>query len=77
MVRHDTMEVIEGNSRLAAYKKLYDAEEEERDQWEFILCQIVSSLTKEQLAAYLHQLHVKGKTNWTAYEKANFAYVIP
>lgn len=73
LVRHDTMEVIEGNSRLAVYRQLY--EEEPQGEWELIPCEIVSSLTEEQQAAFLNQIHVKGKTSWSAYEKANFAYV--
>ena len=45
------------------------------EDWEFIPCYIVSSLTEDQQAAFLNQIHVKGKTTWSAYEKANFAYV--
>lgn len=72
LVRFDTKEVIEGNSRLAVYKKLY--KDLAVGEWELIPCDIVSSLTEEQLAAFLNQIHVKGKTQWAAYEKANFAY---
>lgn len=73
LVRHDTMEVIEGNSRLAVYRQLW--KEKAEGEWELIPCDIVSSLTPEQQAAFLSQIHVKGKTSWSAYEKANFAYV--
>jgi len=73
LIRHDTMEVIEGNSRLAVYLKLY--KETTGDDWELIPCDIVSSLTDDQQAAFLNQIHVKGKTQWSAFEKANFAYV--
>ena len=73
LVRHDTMEVIEGNSRLAAYKILY--EKEKRDIWQFIPCNIVSSLDEDHQTAYLNQIHVKGKNQWSAYEKANIAFV--
>ena len=73
LVRRDTMEVIEGNSRLAVYRQLYQKNEE--GDWEFIPCDIVSSLTEDQQAAFLNQIHIKGKTKWSAYEKANFAYV--
>lgn len=73
LIRHDTMEVIEGNSRLAVYRLLrknrYDGE------WQFIPCDIVSSLSDEQQAAFLNQIHIKGKTKWSAYEKANFTFV--
>lgn len=73
LVRFDSMEVIEGNSRLAAYRKLY--KDDKSEDWERIQCFVVSSLTDEQQSAYLHQVHVKGKNKWSAYEKANFAYV--
>lgn len=73
LVRHDTLEVIEGNSRLAVYRKLY--QDDPDGDWGLIPCDIVSSLTDEQQFAFLNQIHVKGKTQWSAYEKANFAYV--
>ena len=73
LVRHDKMEVIEGNSRLAVYRKLHEQGLE--GDWELIQCDIVSTLTDEQQDAFLNQIHVKGKTQWAAYEKANFAYV--
>lgn len=72
LIRHDTKEVIEGNSRLATYKILH--KKYDKGDWEKIPCEIVSSLTEEQLAAFLNQIHVKGKTQWAAYEKANFSY---
>ena len=73
LVRVDTREVIEGNSRLAAYRILRSRDPE--GPWERIRCDIVSGLTDDQLSAYLNQIHVKGKTKWSAYEKANFSYV--
>lgn len=73
LVRHDTMEVIEGNSRLAVFRELHQKDPE--GDWGLIPCDIVSSLTDEQQFAFLNQIHVKGKTQWSAYEKANFAYV--
>ena len=72
LVRQDTMEVIEGNSRLAAYRYLFG---KEGGDWELVPCDIVSTLSAEQQTAFLNQIHVKGKTRWSAYEKANFAYV--
>ena len=73
LIRFDTKEVIEGNSRLAVYRLLQ--ENDPGGDWEYIPCDIVSSLTDKQQAAFLNQIHVKGKTQWSAYEKANFAYV--
>ncbi len=73
LVRYDTMQVIEGNSRLAAYRELYRKCKDEK--WTEIPCHIVSKLSPEQQDAYLSQIHIKGKTPWQAYEKANFAYI--
>lgn len=73
LVRLDTMEVIEGNSRLAAYRILRDRGQS--DEWDLIQCHLIKKLSEEQQAAFLNQIHVKGKTQWLAYEKANFAYV--
>lgn len=77
LVRLDTMEVVEGNSRLAVYRKLHGQHRDKVEQgnWELIWCNTVSCLTPEQQAAYLNQIHVKNKTPWAAYEKANYAYV--
>ena len=72
LVRYDTKHVIEGNSRLAVYRILHRDIPE--DGWDTIQCNVVSSLEEEQQASYLNQVHVKGKTKWSAYEKANFAY---
>lgn len=67
------MEVIEGNSRLAVYRILN--EDKAEGEWKQIRCNIINDLTEPQKAAFLNQIHVKGKTQWSAYEKANFAYV--
>ena len=73
LIRYDTKEVIEGNSRLAVYRYLNSIKFE--GEWNLIPCDIVSNLTDEHQAAFLNQVHVKGKTQWSAYEKANFAFV--
>lgn len=73
VVEHRTMEVVEGNSRLAACRKL-DKDGAEGD-WGRVPCLVVTKFTADQRAAYLAQVHVKGKRQWSAYEKANFAYV--
>ena len=73
LIRADTRQVIEGNSRLAAYRYLYDKYEDEK--WNLISCRLVTGLTDDQQAALLHSIHVKGKTSWTRYEKAYFTYL--
>ena len=73
IVRHDTQEVIEGNSRLAAYRYLNSNSEDEK--WKQIQCRVVSQLTADQMTALLHYIHVRGKTEWSKYDKAYFTYV--
>ena len=75
LIRYDTKQVIEGNSRLAAYRLLQCQDSAGQGTWDEIPCHMVSQLSDEQQAALLNQIHVKGKTNWSAYEKANFAFV--
>lgn len=74
LVRHDTMEVIEGNSRLTAYRYLDRTDLKNKGKWERIQCQVVSTLTDQQQYAYLSQVHIDGKTPWASYEKANLAF---
>ncbi len=73
LVRYDTREVIEGNSRLAVFRVLYEQTQEER--WANIPCKVVTKLNPDQQDAYLSEMHVVGKTPWSAYEKANLAYI--
>ena len=71
-VRHDTWQVIEGNSRLAAYRKL--AEESDDDRWTNIRCLVVTTLTDDQQTRLLGQAHLHGKTDWSPYAKALFCF---
>ena len=68
VVRHDTRQVIEGNSRLAAYRKL-NADTDD-DQWTHIRCLVVTKLTDDQQTRLLSQAHLVGRTEWSAYAKA-------
>lgn len=69
IVRWDTQEVIEGNSRLAAYRKLSD-ENPGDDRWTQIKCLVVKSLTPAQQTRLLGQIHLHGKTDWSKYAKS-------
>lgn len=67
-----SFEVLEGNSRLAALRILY-----EKDQDEMYIsapCRIISGLKDEDIDALLYVQHVDGKTEWSAYDKAYSAY---
>ena len=72
LVMYSTKEVIEGNSRLAALRQLNDKDPND-ERWQTIPCQVVT-ITQDQIDAYLHQIHVKGKTPWLKYAKAHTAY---
>lgn len=72
IVRHDTWQVIEGNSRLAAYRKL--DEDQDDDRWTHIRCLVVTSLTDDQQTRLLGQAHLLGKTAWSPYTKALYCF---
>ena len=72
IVRWDTQEVIEGNSRLAAYRKL--DEDLDDDRWTRIRCLVVTTLTDDQQTRLLGQAHLHGKTEWSPYAKALFCF---
>lgn len=71
-VRHDTWQVIEGNSRLAVYRKLDETPND--DRWTHIRCLVVTSLTDDQQTRLLGQAHLHGKTDWSPYAKALFCF---
>lgn len=72
VVRWDTRQVIDGNSRLAVYRKL--KEEGEDGPWEAIPCQVIAGLTQRQQARLLAQAHLRGQTEWTPQAKALYCY---
>lgn len=72
IVRMDGRQVIEGNSRLAVYRKLWD--ETQDDQWARIRCLVVTELTDDQQTRLLAQTHLLGKTDWSPYAKALFCF---
>ena len=68
IVRMDHRQVIEGNSRLAVYRQLWDDTRD--DRWARIHCLAVTTLTDDQQTRLLAQTHLLGKTEWSAYAKA-------
>jgi hypothetical protein len=71
-VKEATLEVVEGNSRLAAYRLLA---EENPLQWEKVKCALLpKEVPDSAIASLLGQLHLKGKKNWVPYEQASFLY---
>jgi hypothetical protein len=72
VVRDGDLVVLEGNSRLAAYRFLYT---KDPIKWNKVRCTVLPGNIDEKLVfALLGQYHVKGKKDWAPYEKAGFLY---
>ena len=72
IVRAGSLEVLEGNSRLAAYRALARTDPL---KWANIKCRILPEDLEEHLIfALLGQYHIKGKKNWAPFEQAGFLY---
>lgn len=72
IVRDGTFEVLEGNSRLAAYRALA---KHDPVKWGYVKCTVLPADIDESLVfALLGQLHIKGKKDWAPYEQAGFLY---
>jgi len=72
IVRRETLDVLEGNSRLAAYRQLAA---KEPIKWGHVKCTVLPADVPESLIfALLGQVHIKGKKDWAPYEQAGFLY---
>jgi hypothetical protein len=72
IVRGGSLEVLEGNSRLAAYRQLAD---KDPIKWGMVKCTVLPPDVKDSLVfALLGQFHIKGKKDWVPYEQAGFLY---
>lgn len=72
IVRGGTMHVVEGNSRLAAYRLLAKSDP---IKWGTMRCQVLPLDTEESVIfAILAQFHIKGKKDWAPFEQAGFLY---
>ena len=72
IVRAGSLEVLEGNSRLAAYRVLYAIDP---IRWAKIKCKLLPENIDERLIfALLGQYHIKGKKDWAPFEQAGFLY---
>lgn len=71
-VHGKTFEVLEGNSRLAAYRRL---SESDPFKWAEMKCVLLPpTFEKERIFAFLGQLHIVGKKDWAPFEQAGFMY---
>ena len=65
-------EVVEGNSRLAAYRHLAA---QDPVKWARLKCTLLPANIDHSLVfAVLGQYHIKGKKDWKPYEQAGFLY---
>lgn len=72
IVRNGSFEVLEGNSRLAAYRELA---KQDPIKWGQVKCTVLPEDIEDSLIfALLGQYHVKGKKDWAPYEQAGFLY---
>jgi hypothetical protein len=66
-------EVVEGNTRLAAHRRLFKKTGDPR--WVSIKARVLpDDVTEEELFYILGTFHIKGKTQWNAYEKAAYIH---
>lgn len=72
VVRAGDLVVLEGNSRLAAYRHLVT---KNPIKWAKIRCTVLPADIDEKLVfALLGEYHIKGKKDWAPYERAGFLY---
>src|SRR5260370_29022979 len=72
IVRGGWQEVVEGNSRRAAYRQLAA---KEPIKWGMVKCTVLPADVEDSLVfALLGQFHIKGKKDWAPYEQAGFLY---
>jgi hypothetical protein len=72
IVRSGDMVVLEGNSRLAAYRHLTTIDP---IKWAQVRCTLLPEGIEDRLVfSLLGQYHVKGKKDWAPFEKAGFLY---
>jgi uncharacterized protein YukE len=66
--------VVEGNTRLCAYRRL-SRKYQDDSRWKKIKARILNGEVKdEELFYILGIFHIKGKTEWDAYEKAAYIH---
>lgn len=72
IVKAGTLEVLEGNSRLAAYRALAA---KDPFKWSLVKCTLLPADIDESLIfSLLGRDHVNGKKSWAPYEQAGFLY---
>lgn len=66
--------VVEGNTRLCAFRRLHKKYPDD-PRWKVIKSRILQGdVTEDELFYILSTFHIKGKTEWDAYEKAAYIH---
>src|SRR4051812_43166049 len=72
VVKDKTFEVVEGNSRLAAYRFLAG---QNPTKWARVKCRLLpADIRNDLIYSLLGQWHLKGKKEWPPYEQAGYLY---
>lgn len=72
MLRNDKYYVIEGNSRLAAYRALA---EKNPIKWRTVKCNVIlDKLTDDDIFTLLGQYHLISRKDWSKFEQAAYLY---
>lgn len=72
VVRAQSLEVLEGNSRLAAYRGLAKTDPVKWGRMKVRL--LPADIDESLIFALLGQYHIKGKKDWAPFEQAGFLY---
>jgi ParB-like nuclease domain len=71
VVKSDSLEVVEGNSRLAAYRLLA----QKSPKWALVKVRLLPvGIDDKLVASLLGQWHLRGKKEWPPYEQAGYLY---
>lgn len=71
-VKDGTFDVLEGNSRLAAYRILF---QKDPIKWGMIKCRFLpKELDEDKVFALLGDYHIIGRQDWAPYEQAGYLY---
>lgn len=74
IVRDGDFVVLEGNSRLAAYRSLAKSSREP-DKWLTIKCKVLpKDIPDNAIFTLLGQYHIIGRKDWSPYEQAGYLY---
>lgn len=72
IVRDGDLTVLEGNSRLAAFRQLA---QEDPEHWKTIPCRVLpKDIDDEAIFVLLGQYHIIGRQDWGPFEQASYLY---